>query len=108
MVGRQEGANHKKRSCLVLEAGSGRADGPGDCKWRSDWKAFGSWKKRESPALFRPNTVEARSRSVGPPGSLVPIFWILTYYQVYSLKIFSPIVHNPSPLIVSFICSSSN
>uniref|UniRef100_A0A8C5ZCE0 Uncharacterized protein n=1 Tax=Marmota marmota marmota TaxID=9994 RepID=A0A8C5ZCE0_MARMA len=73
MVGRQEGDNHKKQSWLVLEAGPGRTDGPGDCKWRSDWKAVGSWKKRESPALFRPNTVEARSRSVGPPGSLVEV-----------------------------------
>uniref|UniRef100_A0A8C6ES07 Uncharacterized protein n=1 Tax=Marmota marmota marmota TaxID=9994 RepID=A0A8C6ES07_MARMA len=70
MVGRQEGANHKKRSWLVLKAGPGRADGPGDCKCRSDWKAVGSWKKRESQALFHSNTVEARSRSLGPPGSL--------------------------------------
>jgi hypothetical protein len=54
-------------------------DGP-----RGDWRRRfqRSWwlKKRESPGLFRPNTVEARSRSAGPPGSAeIPLLNPNTY-----------------------------
>uniref|UniRef100_A0A8C8UPZ7 Uncharacterized protein n=1 Tax=Peromyscus maniculatus bairdii TaxID=230844 RepID=A0A8C8UPZ7_PERMB len=33
----------------------------------SDLQTYMQLRKRESPALFHPNVVEARHRSVGPP-----------------------------------------
>uniref|UniRef100_A0A8D2FDP0 Uncharacterized protein n=1 Tax=Theropithecus gelada TaxID=9565 RepID=A0A8D2FDP0_THEGE len=66
-VGRQEGANHRngvdwsekqeRTEKMVLEVGSREEIG--------GWSEAG----REFPDLFRPNTVEARDRSAGPPNA---------------------------------------